>query len=69
LSAAYLTTPRIADSVEVSKRKSKEGGTVSEARAIVDPEKILSYWFLPDYDADSCDLQGLLGSCRTRIRT
>jgi hypothetical protein len=30
---------------------------MSELRAIVDPEEILSYWFPPGYDADSETLQ------------
>ena len=30
---------------------------MSESRAIVDPEEILSYWFPPGYDADSETLQ------------
>jgi uncharacterized protein (DUF924 family) len=31
----------------------KEEASVSESRAIVDPEEILSYWFPPGYDTDA----------------
>ena len=52
---AYLTTSQIAASVEVvghAVNLKKEEASVSESRAIVDPEEILSYWFPPGYDAD-----------------
>ena len=53
---AYLTTSQIAASVEVVRHavnlKKEEEASVSESRAIVDPEEILSYWFPLGYDAD-----------------